>query len=60
MPAKLDKGEDTVKIGLKLPSSLKAKALTMAMAAPHDGNVAKWLRALISREWEKRDLRARK
>lgn len=52
MPKRLAQGEDTVKLEVKLPSSLKKQAVTMA--ADHgDGDVAAWLRALIRNEWAK-------
>jgi hypothetical protein len=50
MPARLDKSEDTVRIDLKLPRSLKAKAVEMA--SHDDGDLASWLRGLIRREWQ--------
>lgn len=53
MPRRLAKGEETEKLEIKLPASLKAKAVTMA-AGHGDGDVASWLRELIRREWTKR------
>lgn len=52
MARRLAKGEETVKLEIKLPSSLKKKAISMATGTG-DGDVASWLRELIRREWAK-------
>lgn len=53
MAAKLgSKGEETVKVEFKLPSSLKSQAVTMASKSA-DGDLSGWLRDLIRREWKK-------
>lgn len=59
MARRLAKGEETVKLEIKLPSSLKKKVVTMA-AGTGDGDVASWLRELIRREWTKTRVEDRK
>lgn len=49
MPKRLSKGEETAKIDLKLPVSLK-RAAEAAAEADGDGDVSSWLRGLIRRE----------
>ncbi len=51
MPPQLKKNEETASIQLKIPMSLKRKVSKMAKPE-HDGNVSRWLRALIEESWQ--------
>lgn len=50
MPSKLNTADETVKLELRLPSSLKAKVELMA-ANQGDGDVSAWARELFRRAW---------
>jgi hypothetical protein len=49
VPKRLSKNEETAKIELKLPVSLK-RAAVEAAAIDGDGDVSGWVRSLIRRE----------
>lgn len=55
MPRRLQDDEETVRVEVKMPKSLRAKALTMASSGDRDGDLASFMRWLIKRAWREHE-----
>jgi len=52
VPPKLDASEETVKVEIRMPVSLRQHAAELAKAEG-DGDLSSWFRGLVRKEWKR-------